>query len=181
MKRRTRWSIVLLYIGIIYITMPAVPLIWRKLTLYLGRPLSEAVPMLILALCVASISLYIAKKEKASKARTAMIAWLAVLAGTYAALFQRVEFMVEKIHFLEYSLLSVVAFKAFAVDVKRALIYLYTFLLVSAVGVGDELVQYVLPNRVFEIKDILLNWIGGGLGLVFINRIMKPKLGEKNI
>ena len=33
----------------------------------------------------------------------------------------------------------------------------------AAVGWGDELVQGVLPNRVYDLRDVLLNAIAGAL------------------
>jgi hypothetical protein len=37
---------------------------------------------------------------------------------------------------------------------------------VFTVGVGDEIIQWILPNRVFDLRDIFFNWVGGIAGIL---------------
>jgi glycopeptide antibiotics resistance protein len=61
------------------------------------------------------------------------------------------------------------AYWTLKVRIKTAWIYpiiiLYTFL----VGLLDEMIQYILPNRVYDFKDVFINWASSFLatGLVF--------------
>ena len=36
------------------------------------------------------------------------------------------------------------------------------------VGVGDESIQWILPQRFFEVKDVVLNAVSGVLGLLTV-------------
>ena len=39
----------------------------------------------------------------------------------------------------------------------------------------DEVIQFFLPMRSFDVRDIFLNWISGILGILFIIFVLKPK------
>lgn len=75
----------------------------------------------------------------------------------------------ERIHFIEYGMLSLFFFRAFSFDIrKKWLNYALTLSAVSLVGYLDEVVQYILPNRVYDIRDVGLNSLAGFLMLIFI-------------
>jgi len=38
--------------------------------------------------------------------------------------------------------------------------------IVFVIGVGDELIQWLLPNRIFDLRDILFNILGGITGIL---------------
>ena len=75
----------------------------------------------------------------------------------------------ERVHLIEYGALALLVLKALQFDFKREM-YLYSlsFIIVSGVGAADEFIQYLLPNRVGDVKDIMLNSFSGLLGLTFI-------------
>lgn len=75
----------------------------------------------------------------------------------------------ERIHFIEYGLLALFFYRAFSFDIKKKWInYVLTLSTVSLVGYLDEVVQYILPSRVYDIRDVGLNSLSGFLMLVFI-------------
>ena len=47
-------------------------------------------------------------------------------------------------------------------------LYLWTFLLVSLIGVGDEFLQGLLTDRHFDTKDVVVNALAGLLALAFV-------------
>jgi VanZ family protein len=38
----------------------------------------------------------------------------------------------------------------------------------------DEAVQYVLPNRVFEVRDAMINVFAALLGLLMVRALLRP-------
>ncbi len=72
---------------------------------------------------------------------------------------------IEQIHLIEYAGLGCVA--AFGVHRQASLRWSWGLLIVIVAGVGlaDELLQIILPNRVFQWSDVWLNWAGGLLGV----------------
>jgi hypothetical protein len=43
-------------------------------------------------------------------------------------------------------------------------------------GTIDELIQGILPMRVFDLRDILMNWLSSGMGELFVIFILKPNV-----
>ena len=74
----------------------------------------------------------------------------------------------ERFHLLLYGILSVIVFWALKLHAKRNRIYLYTIILAFLLGAIDEFIQGILPMRVFDVRDILMNWLSSGMGELFI-------------
>jgi VanZ family protein len=97
------------------------------------------------------------------------ISVLAVFAAVYLFVLWRTERPEEKLHFLEYGVLGGLIYAAFlehsrplrapgSIDRLEPLwIPPAAILLASAFGWGDEGIQYLLPNRVYELRDVGLN------------------------
>ncbi len=82
----------------------------------------------------------------------------------------------ERFHLLLYGVLSCVVFWALKLDIKKGNVYLYTTLLVFLLGTIDELIQGILPMRIFDIRDIFMNWLSSGMGILFILFVLKPNV-----
>lgn len=75
-----------------------------------------------------------------------------------------------------YGILGSVVFWAFKNEVKKTRVYLYTTILVFLLGVIDEVIQGMLTMRVFDVKDILMNWLSAGMAELFIAFVLKPNI-----
>ena len=75
---------------------------------------------------------------------------------------------VERIHFIEYGLLSFVLFRSFRHFLKVPWNYGAAIMATIGIGVVDELLQGILPNRVYDPRDIWINVWAGGLGMVAV-------------
>ena len=73
-----------------------------------------------------------------------------------------------RIHFFQYCPLAILGLEALRFRVPDRNVYLWTFLLVSLIGVGDEFLQGLLPDRRFDTKDVVLNSLAGLLALTFV-------------
>ena len=83
----------------------------------------------------------------------------------------------EATHFLEYGVLSVLIFYKLRnryVEVRSAPLYLAAALLTLGVGTLDELYQGWLPNRYYDLNDIVTNGSSGALGLIYVWGVMRP-------
>ncbi len=74
----------------------------------------------------------------------------------------------ERIHFIEYGLLGIVAYLIFRRDFIPFFSLLLATLLVTLAGWGDETIQYFLPSRVYDLRDVAFNGIGGLLGALLL-------------
>ncbi len=72
----------------------------------------------------------------------------------------------ERIHILEYAVLGYLV-AIVAAQRLEGLLFLITALITSfLIGLGDELIQWVSPNRVFDWRDVIMNGAGSILGLM---------------
>lgn len=77
-------------------------------------------------------------------------------------------------HFVEYGVLAVLLFRAFAHTIPDAGVYLAAWLLGTLLGGVDELIQWAVPERYFDFRDIALNCASCGLALVALSRGLGP-------
>ncbi|UCE41733.1 MAG: VanZ family protein [Candidatus Aminicenantes bacterium] len=103
--------------------------------------------------------------------------WLAAIALFYVfftlKLWKRPE---EAIHFLEYGLLGFLLFQALRHHIHDKGIYFIAFLIGALVGIFDETLQWMIPRRVWDFRDLGINAIAVGLCLVAIWKGIRPKL-----
>ena len=66
----------------------------------------------------------------------------------------------ERLHFLQYGLMAILARRALApyFDARRT--YLWSVLAVGLIGWGDEAIQGLLPDRVYDPVDMGINVLG---------------------
>lgn len=89
----------------------------------------------------------------------------------------------ERSHLMEYSILTIFIHKALIERFKyrdnKLKPVVFTFIMTVLIGVIDECIQLMLPNRVFDINDILFNGIaiiGALFSNLFLNWIRYRKL-----
>jgi len=92
-------------------------------------------------------------------------AFLSVIGGAALLLAQGVTSVEEKIHFLEFTLLAFFFFKAVKFSQKGARLYGISLLLTTLVGWIDEIWQGILPQRVYDVRDVFFNACGGMIGV----------------
>jgi VanZ family protein len=103
--------------------------------------------------------------------------WLAAVAFIYIyftiKLWSRPE---EAIHFLEYGVLGFLLYQALRHHIHDKGIYFIAFLIGALVGIFDESLQWMIPRRVWDFRDLGLNALSTGLLLVAIWKGIRPKL-----
>ncbi len=158
-------------------------------TLFIGQPLisilsnqniQAALFMLGMALVGAAIVVH-ALKTKPKKIE--LVVLLGIVA-VYILFFLRLG-LAERSHLLEYSVLAIFIHKALRERVHHgkqiSMPALLAFVISFLIGVLDECIQIVLPNRVFDLEDIIFNGfavtmaIGANVVFAWVRkRINKP-------
>ena len=160
-KRWQYWSWVVLWVGLIYST------------LYIVRPICEFLksktPFLFfinffLILLLGFILAAYFQKQKIKRIATLFL--LSGIIGMYILGMWFLKIPEEKIHFVEYGFLGFLIYQALRLDCSDPLAYGGAFILTSLLGWADEGIQYLLPNRYYQLKDVILNSMSGGLGLI---------------
>ena len=95
----------------------------------------------------------------------------AVFSGYGLFIFFVCKYPAERFHLLEYGVLVILVYRALVPRIKTARIYFFIILYAFAVGLADEFIQALLPNRVYDNRDIAINWgaslLAAGLLIAF--------------
>lgn len=164
------WGIVLFYTAFIYITLPIMPGVWESFTKKVGN-FSDYLAGFALGV----IGLFIIFYLSINKKNIWNFIWLAMIGSAYACGLSILKLSIERVHFIEYGLLSLFVFRALRHNLKSKFIYLWSAIIVFCIGFLDEGLQYLLPNRVYDTKDVIVNGIAGVLGLLLIGLCLSPK------
>jgi len=112
-------------------------------------------------------SAYFASRQGGDvRGRLGHIALLYALLGIFA--FISLESVEETMHFVEYSILSILIYRALSSTYQGHKLYAMAIAITFALGWLDEVIQYFAPGRVYDIRDIFFNVLGGGAGLGFV-------------
>jgi hypothetical protein len=82
----------------------------------------------------------------------------------------------KRFHFFQYAPLTLILFDAISFRCQDRGKYVWTLALVALVGLGDETIQLMLPDRHFGVLDLVINSAAGLLTLAFIGFVW----GEEN-
>ncbi len=74
----------------------------------------------------------------------------------------------ERVHFLQYGVLTVLLVRALRWDVRDWRVYPVAVVLGGLIGWGDEGIQHVLPERFFQWADVRLNVISCALAALLM-------------
>ncbi|KPK36865.1 MAG: hypothetical protein AMK70_00860 [Nitrospira bacterium SG8_35_1] len=104
-------------------------------------------------------------------------AWLILSAGIYVYWTIRLgrSHPEEAVHLLEYALLAYFVFRALSHRIRDWTVYITAALFVTLVGIADEFVQWLLPGRVWDYKDVGINMFAGGLFLLAVSQGVRPQ------
>lgn len=157
MRGRWRWGLLCAYIFLIYSTLGLVRG-WSEILSEHG--LAQSITRLAVGLFL-FLSIGWGWQRASGRQRLGRVG-IGILLVTGALL---VNFPEERIHLVEYGLIGLMLGWALAGISRWPELWPLAVALVWMVGLGDELIQAVLPNRVYDVRDIVLNGLAGMAGL----------------
>jgi glycopeptide antibiotics resistance protein len=170
--KRRAWIYVGLMMICILLTLPTTPILWKWATENLGKWVNDIGYLLFLVL-FAGAGFHAGRRFSGSNKRALLL--LSGFALVYFYLLKyHCQFPAERLHLVEYGLLAYLVYRALRLYLPSAEAYVVGFLIASAFGLLDEFIQYKLPNRVFETRDVMTNVLAAGLGLLVVRTIINP-------
>jgi len=158
------WIFIFIYTGIIYSTVSVVPVIRKWLAERFGHDVYNYLfPVFIL------LGLYLFFHGVRVIRGTALLQYIigmVLTASLYTWYLLSMDYAVERVHLLEYGGLSILLYIAFNRKLHNIISVPLALILTYLVGLGDEVIQSFLSNRVAEIRDGVTNAVSGLLGLV---------------
>lgn len=103
--------------------------------------------------------------------------WLGLVAGAYLAytMVLAAGHPVEAVHLLQYGILGLLVFRALAHRVRDYSIYASTAVICGMVGIADEVIQWITPDRYWDIRDIWMNFFAALMAQVALAFGLRPK------
>jgi len=107
--------------------------------------------------------------------RRSQYLWIFICTGLYLYnTIQLDEHPEEAVHFLEYGILSYFIFRALSRKIRDTTVYVSALFFVSFIGTMDEFLQWMMPQRFWDLRDIGLNVFAGGVFLLGIWKGISP-------
>jgi VanZ family protein len=167
-SKKLRWTLVIIYISLIYASLFIVPWFTSKLeeTGFLSWLAVSVFALFILILWILNRFLFRIRNPKA-------YLFLLIISLFYLAALRGMPDPVSKIHLIEYSILSFLILSVLKLNFAGIKLYSLTILIIFFVGVLDEVLQLFIPTRIFDFNDIFGNTFGGYLGIAIFWVILK--------
>ncbi len=159
MKARTKWILIICEILLIYSTLYIV----RFITMFLReRGLLSLTIYTMTAVFFLLVALYVLRL----KPPILSILLLIPILGAYGVLFLKMKIPVERIHLLEYGLLGFMLTGVLNDRWRAGRSAGGALAGAATAGYVDEAIQYFLPNRVYDLRDVGFNALAGFSGIV---------------
>ena len=161
------------WVAFIYLTIPLARSI-QEIVRARGGP---AVFLWVTLLCFAAAAGWLVRAalRKQWSGRPIQILILAAIGGLYSWLAWSLRTNPEEaFHFVQYGVLSLLLFRALGHRLRDPSIYAAAALIGAAFGIFDELIQWVVPRRFFDYRDIGINALAVGLAQVALAAGIRP-------
>jgi len=167
------WTWVGLGIAVIYTTIPLARALQRLVNEYFGRELFLYV--CLLALAIGARLAWRSLRQR--RMQRSAYWWLGLVFSLLVTIVYKLRAIPEEaLHVVQYSALGVLIYRAFAHRAHDYTIYPLAALATGVVGVVDEYIQWVVPARYFDTRDIYINFFSGVLAQAGIALGMRPRL-----
>ena len=165
LSKNRLWILIIIYVLFIYISLPFFPDFITTLRVFFSKELLNILSLAFTFSFFMMLSVWIYKKKYKAKQFILIISPLILL--TYLSL--SLDVWVERIHFVEYAFLGLLISRKVKVLNLRNIIYTGSF--VALIGTVDKIIQWFLPNRVGDMRDVFMNYFGGLSG-VWLGRFL---------
>lgn len=163
-ERSAAWGIVFGYTGVIYATLSVAPELWG-----IAYRLTHGRVGYAAAIVGGVFGLWVVHRLVTGGIGLARSVAVLCLGGVYVYLLMWLsQSPAERFHLAEYGLLSYLTYRACRVDFTHGRAVVGGLAAAALLGTGDEFIQWALPNRVFEWKDVWLNIGSAGLGMALV-------------
>lgn len=157
----------------IYLAIPYARTIQQWVYERAGR---QAFSVLVYGIVLAAVAMLVAMvRRDAVRLPRAGWPWLLGVAAAYAVGTHALRHSPEEaLHLVEYGVLSWLLFRALRHRLHDPAIYVVAALLCALLGTVDELIQWAVPRRFWDFRDLAINTSAGVLMQVALARGVRP-------
>ena len=162
LPRSWRWAVTGVYVALLYLTLPYTKGVVLSLKAMHIFPAIVTATYLAIAAVVLWLMLFLYRIRDA--AAYILMTCLAVILAYFVL---GLEVPEERVHFVQYGLLSVSMCYSLRPTLAGKALYGATFFWTALGGIVDESLQYFIPSRVFDLRDIGFNVTAAAIGTGF--------------
>ena len=172
-KEWVSWLLVGLWIVAIFATVPIARALQGVVTERLGRSAFGYMTLAAVGLATAFTVRYLIRSRQPVASYVWLAAVAAIFVGSTIHLWRIPE---EAAHFVQYGGLGVLAYRALSHRVRDATIYVSAAMFGALTGMVDEFLQWMTPDRFWDLRDIWIDAIGAALPQVAIAKGLRPSI-----
>ena len=177
-RRIFDWSLFGLGVAALYLTLPIVRRLQFAISQAGGDPVLNAAPFVVLGL---GLALGLGWLLFVRGDRRPMTFFLLGNVGVayFLVLTSLADIPIERMHLIEYGVVAILAYRCTRHYWPQTKAYGVAMLLVFDVGFVDEVIQFFLPTRVYDTRDVVTNGLAGLLGLLAVMAARRPLPGPE--
>ena len=166
------WIPVGILILIIFTSLPLTPSLWNAGLKFFGASFNK-IPYIIFVGIFMAFAVHMIRR-RADFGLSGFLS-VGVLIAVYLGLMLYLcHYPADRIHFAEYGVLAFLLRRAFCLRLNKLRANMFSLFVAGGIGILDECIQYFLPNRVFEVRDIVTNLLAAALGLALVAVLVRP-------
>jgi hypothetical protein len=173
LARASRWATVGLFVIFIFATVPVGFQIAAAIVSRIG-PAGWRNSINAVGAILALLFLWYVFRQRELR-RPSVVVSLTLIAALYAYFFTVLEVPVKRIHFMEYSFLSYLVYRALRPSSAPPRIYFWCVLAAMLVGIGEEALSLPLARRFGAVSDVLWDTSGGMLGTLVLKYVLRKR------
>ncbi len=170
---RRAWWAAFAWGVVIIASVPVARALQDLVRVTVGRQAYLVVVMLVLALAVAAAAWVTVRSQGRDAWRR--LPWLACSGAVCAAYAWRLRHAPEEaLHFVEYGVLGLLLYRALRHHIADRAVFPAAVLLGAAFGLVDEGVQWLVPGRFWDLRDVFVDGLAVTLALVALAGGQRP-------
>ncbi len=129
----------------------------RELSSNIRQIVGNSLDIIVTAGLVTTLLVFVYFRRGAMMRQRIVITLL--LLSCYGLVFLYLRVPEERLHLLQYGVLTYFISKVMPDRIQGIFRYLLVICLVTLLGVGDEIIQALRPNRVGDVRDVMINFL----------------------
>ncbi len=168
------WATVCFWSLLIFLTIPLARNISELVSAQWGRSLFTYLVLFAIAASVVAL-IGQAIRQRLHLSAQGLI-WLALIAGIFLGytLLLGSKSPEESVHFIQYGILSVFVYRALTIRHRDVSIYFSAAVICGIIGTVDEFIQWLVPGRHWDIRDIWINLFAAAMVQIAIAKGVQP-------
>lgn len=173
-KAWAAWIAVGLWSLLIFLTIPLARHISALVSAQWGRSLFTYLVLLTIAVALVAVTGQVILRRL--KLSTQRLLWLALIAGTFMGytLLLGKRSPEESVHFIQYGVLSILVYRALTIKMRDISVYFSAAVICGIIGTFDEIVQWLVPDRQWDLRDIWINFFAAAMVQIAIAKGLQP-------